>query len=416
MYVWISVMNPHRLTWGAAFDFEFAAIIAGVTLICAIFSHDFKAPPVTGLIVALSLFAAWTCICALFALHPEESYIKWKTLVKTMIFVFLILSLFHEKEQVRQLIWVIVLSVAYYGTKGGIHAITTGGEFKVYGPPGTYIEENNALAVATIMLIPLMRYLQVTTSYKYVRWGLTGIMLLCCVSSLASHSRGGLLAVSAMVAVLWLKTRRKVGLTLVAIGAIPVILAYMPDSWYKRMNTIGEYEQDASAMQRLNSWETMFNLAKDRPFVGGGFEVATDAVYQNYSPDKSFNAQVAHSIYFEAMGQFGFLGLGLYLSVLLSFWHIAGATSRSTTGQPNLAWAGELGRMMQVSIIGFATGGAFLSLVNFDVPYYLLAVMAATGTILKKTLADSAAPAPELGGRYPIRNPPSEHQSKARGV
>lgn len=416
MYVWVSVMNPHRLTWGAAFDFEFAAIIAGITLICSIFSRDFKAPPVTGLVVVLGLFIVCTCVSAVFALYPEESYVRWKPLIKTQIFVFLILMLFHEKEQLRQLIWTIVLSVAYFGTKGGIWAIMTGGESKVWGPPGSYIEDNNALAVAIIMLVPMMRYLQVTTPYKYVRWGLTCMMLLCCVSALASHSRGALVAIGAMLAVLWWKTQRKLGLTLVAIVAIPLALSFMPENWYKRMDTIATYEEDVSANMRLNAWETMFNLAVDRPLVGGGFEVATNEVYQKYSPNKSFHPQVAHSIYFEAMGELGFVGFGLYLLVLVIYWRTAGRLNQLATGQPHLAWAGEFGRMMQVSIIGFATGGAFLSLVNYDVPYYLLAATAAACAIVKRACADGAAPASALGEKFPIRNWSADHQSRTRGL
>ena len=30
MWVWISVMNPHRLAWSWAYNFNFAAIIAAV--------------------------------------------------------------------------------------------------------------------------------------------------------------------------------------------------------------------------------------------------------------------------------------------------------------------------------------------------------------------------------------------------
>ena len=33
MYVWISVMNPHRYTWSFAYDFNFAMIVAIVTLL-----------------------------------------------------------------------------------------------------------------------------------------------------------------------------------------------------------------------------------------------------------------------------------------------------------------------------------------------------------------------------------------------
>ena len=31
MFAWLSLMNPHRLTYGAAYDFPFASIVAIVT-------------------------------------------------------------------------------------------------------------------------------------------------------------------------------------------------------------------------------------------------------------------------------------------------------------------------------------------------------------------------------------------------
>ncbi len=418
VYVWVSVMNPHRLTWGFSYDFEFAFIIAIVTLISAVVSKDLKRPPVNALIVTLVLFIAWTGVSTILALNFDSSFERWKTLMKTQLFVFLILMLFHTKEQVRQLIWVLVLSIAFYGTKGGVFILLTGGENRVWGPPGSNIEDNNALAVAIIMMIPMMRYLQLTTPHKYVRWGLTAMMLLCGVGALGSYSRGALVAVIAMVTVLWWKSQHKLSVTLVFVVAIPLMFSYMPERWYQRMDTIVNFEQGSSSSMsmRLNSWGTMFNIAADRPLVGGGFDVATAAVYQKYSPDPSFPPQVAHSIYFQAMGEHGFVGFALYLLLLFTFWRHSGTLVRLARGQPRLAWAGEYGRMMQVSIVGFAVGGAFLSLINFDVPYYLMAATVAACAVVYRDLQHEGASTPALAIQStPLGGMRADRSSKARG-
>jgi|SRR5690348_16464060 len=391
-YVWVSVMNPHRLTWGFAHDFSFAAIIAGVTLVSCLFSKDLRRPPINGLTLALLLFVAWTGVTTAFALYPAQSYDLWTAMMKTQIMAFLIPMLFHRKEQLRQLLWVIVLSIAYYGVKGGAWFLLTGGAHRIYGPPTSYIEDNNYLAVAIIMIIPLMRYLQLTSPHKSVRWGLTGMMLLSGVAVLGSYSRGALLAVGAMLAVLWWKTRHKVMLSVIAIATIPAVLLYLPERWYERMDTITNYQQDNSAMRRLNAWATMFDLAKDRPLVGGGFDIAEIPIFQTYAPDPSFPPQVAHSIYFQALGEHGFVGLGLYLLLYLMFWLYAARLARQTAAHPELAWARDFGLMMQVSLIGFLVGGAFLNLVNFDVPYYLVGVMAATRRMIDASLLSVTAP------------------------
>jgi probable O-glycosylation ligase (exosortase A-associated) len=190
--------------------------------------------------------------------------------------------------------------------------------------------------------------------------------------------------VSAMLAVLWWKSRQKLILLLVAIVTVTAVLVYLPERWYERMDTIVNFEQDASANRRLNVWATMFHLAQDRPIVGGGFDVGEDAVFQKYAPDPTFPPQVAHSIYFQALGEHGFVGLGLYLLLYLMLWRSASGLGRTTRDRPEYAWARDFGLMMQVSFAGFLVGGAFLSLVNFDVPYYLIGVVIAT-----KRLVDS---------------------------
>ena len=85
MYIWLSVMNPHRLTWTFAHDFGFAAIIAIVTLIGALFTKDRKPIPVNALSLTLVALVAWTSVTTMFALFPLESYEKWIVLMKTQL-------------------------------------------------------------------------------------------------------------------------------------------------------------------------------------------------------------------------------------------------------------------------------------------------------------------------------------------
>jgi putative inorganic carbon (hco3(-)) transporter len=385
MYVWLSVMNPHRLTWSFAHDFNFAAIVAVTTLVGAVFAR--KRPlPINSLSLVLLAFVGWTSVTTVFALYPSDSFELWVTMMKTQLMVLLIPLLFQTREQVRQLIWVIVLSIGYYGTKGGVFTLLTGGQYKVYGPEASYIEDNNALAVAIIMVIPLMRYLFMTNPNKYLRWALFGMMTSCGLAVLGSYSRGALLAVGAMVTFLWLKGRHKVLFLMFAVVAFPVALFYMPEQWYQRMDTIAEYQQDTSANMRLNAWGTMFNIAKDRPLFGAGYEVALKQIFDRYSPDPSFPPQVAHSIYFEALGSHGFVGFAIYVLLLITHWKHAGRLVRGAKGRADLAWLYHYGLMMQVSIVGFAVGGAFLSLVNFDVPYYLIGTTLVVGRLLEQQL------------------------------
>ena len=64
-----------------------------------------------------------------------------------------------NRTRIDALIWVAVISLLYYGIKGGVFTIETGGVYKVLGPDGTIIGDNNQLALALLMTIPLVERL-----------------------------------------------------------------------------------------------------------------------------------------------------------------------------------------------------------------------------------------------------------------
>jgi len=235
-------------------------------------------------------------------------------------------------------------------------------------------------------LIPIMRFLQISEPRRYVHRALTGMMLLCGISILGTYSRGALLGATAMGILLWWKSRNKLLILVAAAVLILPVATFMPQKWHERMGTINDYQEDRSASNRLNSWATMFNIAKDSPIVGAGFEASTTELYETYSPDPTFGNQAAHSIYFQALGEHGFVGLTLYLLLYFAYWRQARALIRATSQRPDLAWVQDFARMTQVMIIGYLVGAAFLSLVNYDVPYYLIGVMVAIKALVDREL------------------------------
>jgi probable O-glycosylation ligase (exosortase A-associated) len=164
----------------------------------------------------------------------------------------------------------------------------------------------------------------------------------------------------------------------------------MPGKWTQRMDTINTYKEDASAMGRINAWKMATNLALDRPLVGGGFDIWNGVVFARYAPVPE-DVHAAHSIYFQALGEHGFVGLGLYLLLATLTFRRCSWIVRMTAKRDDLKWAARLATMIQVSMLGFAVGGAFLSLLYYDVPYYLMAMVVCTGYLVENTLKAEAA-------------------------
>lgn len=394
-WVVFGVMNPHRLAWGAAHDFGFSFVIAILTLVGLAFTREHrkvKGGAPGGVLIA---FIVWICITAFFSFNPVEAFDYWERVMKIFVMTGVLLLLLHTPRHVELLVWTMAVSLGYYGTKGGIFTIVTGGNSRVYGPDGSVVEENNALAVGLVIVIPLMVHLYQQYRNKWLRLGLAGAAALSAVAVLGSWSRGALLAVFAMGCVLWYRSPHKVVISIAALLFTLMAIPAMPEGWTNRMHTIETYEADSSAMGRLIAWETAFNVAKDRFPVGGGFEWQSRATSARYSPNPSVEL-VAHSIYFQVLGSQGFIGLAFFLLFWALTWRQCGWIRRKTRHHPDLRWAFSLASMTQVSLAGYAVGGAFLDLAFWDLPYYLFAAIAVTQYAVREELALRARGLPKV--------------------
>lgn len=375
-WTWISLMNPHALTW-ALNKMPVAAAIAGSTLIGLVATKDRREIFVTRENAVLIIFMLWMCLTLPFSFDLEGSYEMWKRVMKIDFMILIAMVLLYSKKHITALVWVIIGSVGYYGVKGGAFTILTGGSYRVWGPTGTFIEGNNELALALIIILPLFRFLQLQMISRWGKHLMTIAMLLCAAAALGTHSRGALLAIAAMAISLWWYGGRKVGLLLIILGAGITLLMFMPEHWTARMTTISEYREDASAMGRINAWWMAWNLAA-KNFFGGGYEIYNLITFSQYAPDPT-DVHAAHSIYFQVLGEHGFIGLFLFILLWWLVWLSAsGLRKLGKDKNPETKWASDLGAMCQVSMTGYAVGGAFLSLAYFDLPYNILVLVVLT--------------------------------------
>ncbi|QAU35403.1 putative O-glycosylation ligase, exosortase A system-associated [Janthinobacterium sp. 17J80-10] len=372
-FMWISLMNPHRLTYGAAYDFPFAALIGGITIISAFMSKDRKHLPLTPVTAILIVFMVWTTFTTLFAQDPKLAWEEWSRVSKTFLVTFLAMTLVNSEKEIKAFPWVLGLSLGFYGLKGGIFTLASGGKSHVLGPEGSYITDNNCLALALITTLPLIWHLQGQAQKKWQRYGLRGLAILTMIAAAGSYSRGALLAAAAMLFFLWLKSSQKLRTGAILLLLVPLIYAIMPEKWFARMETIDDYKEDSSALGRLNAWHFAFNVAKDH-FLGGGYIAFTPSMFLAYAPDP-IDFHVAHSIYFQVLGEHGFIGLGLFLALMVSAWRTGSRILQFCRGREELKHVANLAAMLQVSIIGYAVGGAFLSLAYYDLYYYFIALL-----------------------------------------
>ena len=379
VWAWLAMMVPHRLAFGFAQTMPFSHMVALATMAGFLFTRDRHPFPSSSITTTYLLFLLWMTVTSFFAIDSGAAiFDRWVFVVKIHFFIFLTVMLIRGREQIEALLWVITLSIGFYGMKGGLWTVTTGGGGRVWGPGGGVIAGNNELGVALVMVVPFMYYLFQTATHRYVRYGMVFLIATNFLGILGTQSRGALLAVVGMTFFVAMKSKKPVLTTLILGGVLLLGILFMPETWTGRMSTIESFDQDSSAMSRIYTWKTLWTLALDRPLVGAGFNADIPTVFAMYAPrDMSFDWQgqvyVAHSIYFQALGEHGFPGLLLYVLIGILAWRKANEVAAKARHEPEFAaWAPLLMRMSQASLAGFAVGGAFLSLVHFDLPYYIV--------------------------------------------
>jgi putative inorganic carbon (HCO3(-)) transporter len=330
------------------------------------------------------------------AFYSDLAWVHYNKVIKIQMGTFMTLMLITSKERLRLFVWIICLSIGYYGIKGGIFTIVHGGVYRVQGPASTFFEGNNEMGLVLIMTVPFMRYLHLTETRYWVKLGLAGAMFLTTIAAFGTQSRGALVALAAMATMLWLKSRNKLMTALLIGVSMTAAVSIMPAEWFERMNTIKDYKQDESALGRINAWWTAFNVAKSN-VTGGGFEMFRPHTFSRYAPEPQ-RVHDVHSIYFEVMGEHGFPGFFMFMALMAFTWFKASGIIRACKRDPTKKWASDLAAMTQVSMIGYASGGAFLGLAYFDYYYHLIALVVITWTLVFKPDFYTAT-APKSGPR-----------------
>jgi O-antigen ligase len=114
----------------------------------------------------------------------------------------------------------------------------------------------------------------------------------------------------------------------------------------------------------------------------------------------------AHSIYFNLLGEHGWVGLVLFLAfvgaVLLRLYQIR----RLARARPEVAWAGNYAHMLQASIAVYLVNGATLSVAYFDLAYQLLILAPLIHAVAMQQLAAEPAASPAPAAPLPVAATP----------
>jgi probable O-glycosylation ligase (exosortase A-associated) len=405
---WLAYMNPHRLSWGFAHELPFSLLVALVTLVGFVFTSSRRPFLWTRETLLLGLLWGWFAVTSMGAFYPEDAWRKFGEMSKVLLMAVLVIPLFQDREKLRILLFVIAASLGFYGVKGGVFVLRTGGQDMVLGAPNSFFEANTEMALVLNMALPLLFYLAKEETRRWRRLTLYGAFALTMIAVPFTYSRGGLFGLVTVLVVLFVKARRRLMLVPVMAAGIVAFVLLAPPQWLSRMQTLENVQADGSANLRFMSWKVAISIAQDSPVVGGGFKVFIHrATYDIYMPEypRAFGHD-AHSIYFNLLGEHGWVGLVLFLAfvgaVLLRLYQIR----RLARARPEVAWAGNYAHMLQASIAVYLVNGATLSVAYFDLAYQLLILAPLIHAVAMQQLAAEPAASPAPAAPLPVAATP----------
>lgn len=374
VWSWVSHMVPQSYTYNFARAFPFLVTVSAVTILGMFLGRDKNKVPPHPIIAAMFIYWFWIVVTTMLGMEPSNSQTKLIHMSKVMLFAIISAVIMQSPNRLKSYIWVMYASLAFIGVKGGLFTILTGGNSRVQGAGGM-MGDNNQLAMAMSMLLPLAIFMAMHPPHKYLKWPLRGAAVLIPISVIGTHSRGGFVALAGVVGMLILKTKRKL-VTLLMIAMVGSAgIMFMPDSWKNRIESTESATEDGSFLGRVSMWKFSTNVVEDEPIFGAGFDV----FYLREAADKwmppGFKPRAPHSIYFEVLAEHGYTGLLFFLTMIFAGWYTGGTQAKLYRQYQETKWIGDLCWACQLSIVAYCIGGLTVNIATFDVFYHILALI-----------------------------------------
>ncbi|MBC7404205.1 MAG: putative O-glycosylation ligase, exosortase A system-associated [Cytophaga sp.] len=393
LWIWTALFNPNGWVYGIATSIRYNLLFAALTICVYLLSKQKSKLQLGPIGVLVISFLIWTCFSTMAGMAPPEiAWDIWTRLAKTIaLFVFIILIM-DKKLHIDFFLWCLIFSVGFYAAVEGLKYIASGGGHHIEGMAGHVLGDRNELSIAMAMLLPICFYLLGEFGQKswILKFGFIGLIVLLVTAIIGTNSRGGMVALAAVGGYLFIKSKRKLLFALLFVCVGSAMVGLIPTEWFDRMNTISQAEGDASFMGRVVAWKLSFILASQHPFLGGGFKaLETGQVWFALSQDFSqysffytgtavpspYLARAAHSIYFQVLGEHGFVGLFIFLAFLSLSFFKAGEVAKKVRDAQGPEWMISLATMLRLSIFTYAVGGAALSFAYFDMSYAIFAIV-----------------------------------------
>jgi probable O-glycosylation ligase (exosortase A-associated) len=396
IYYWLDWLPPNEVYMDTLLPANLSFIIGALTFLLWLFREKKAVPRAPAIMALMAAILIWINLTAYNAAAPAFVAFEWDRTVKVVGFAILTAQMLSTRARIEAFVWIFVLAAAYFAVPGAIKVIISGGSGGigtgdvVVGANGSFFGDRVTLSVVLGITLPFALYLRrqpIMLPARWQRWArlaMLGVAASFLIASIGTFARTAVFASGAALLMLGVRARRKFAAFGGVAVTILVLLVIAPENWFARMNLINAYQTDASAMSRLSAWKWAWHYGLNHPIFGGGFGVFHLDAGSIFGRPGWLEA---HNIFFQMLAEQGFVGLGLFVALLIATYRSGAVVQKRVRGRTDLAWAADLGRAVQIGIVAYIAGGMFVSIATTPFPFILAAIVVGTRDVVARELA-----------------------------
>lgn len=394
VYYIFAVLRPQFIwQWSLPVDVQWSRYVALATLAGAIatqFGIHTRLPKPQGsrsyTSWLLFLFFIWITLSYLFARDREYAHPFYVEYLKIFAMLAASKAILAKTRQLWILLILTALSIGYIAYE--VNALYLLKGYLGIAHNGYGGLDNNGAGLMLAMGIPLCLFTWDGMRGR-LRWGFFALIPVIIHAVLMTYSRGAMVSLVLTTPLLVMRCRRRnqlIPFMLLLALAMPMMAG--PEI-RARFFSIQQHNQDESANSRLASWAAAWKMAVEHPFFGLGVRNANLYSYE-YGAD--MQGRTIHSQYLQIAADNGLVGMGIYLTLLVSVIIDIHRARRVVAGRddPEACQIRSVASSVEGGLAVFCVGGAFLSLETFELPYLLILLGSELETLARVTNASQS--------------------------
>jgi putative inorganic carbon (HCO3(-)) transporter len=405
-YIWIDLFTPQYVNPGLMSSFPLS-LLMGAGAVIGYLMADRRYPPrlQAGILLPIA-WAGWITLTTTWAVVPDAAWVKWDWAYKTVLFSAFMPFMFRSRVQIEAAVLVIILSITAHAIPFGTKTALTGGGYeRQLGllQINSALGESSTLAVDCVAILPLLAWLHrhgrivpsFVASARVRALGHLGVAGFAVLTTLGTYARAGLVSLGIFAAFHWWGSKRKLPLAAAFVVLAMALAALMGQRYAARMSTIADPTHEQSASTRIAVWTWTWQFALENPF-GGGFEAYRINTLDYMVGDRHSeeHGRAFHSMYFEVLGEQGFIGVALFAGLMATFFLGGWRLMRRARELPELDWMADLAKAMLISGCAYFAGTTFIGVAFQPFHYYLFALTVSLRNHYARAVTDGQLAAP----------------------